>query len=237
MVSFAAISGVCATGCPYPATFAPQRCAPARTSMPPHAEVACAIPAQPLPICRVQLPPQTANKNNAQQNRWKPKVQPRPWKKIIIHHTATSQGSVPSIHAAHLRRKDKNGKNWLGIGYHFVIGNGNGMRDGAIEATFRWRTQLHGSHAGNWEINQTGIGIALVGNFEKTKPTPAQLAAIKRLVATLKKEYKIASKNVLPHNRVRATACPGKLFPLAEVSRAELPKTVLASQTPSINQP
>ncbi|MCH8828390.1 MAG: N-acetylmuramoyl-L-alanine amidase [Planctomycetes bacterium] len=151
-------------------------------------------------------------------NPWRPGVKPRNWKSIVIHHTATSRGSVESIHAAHLRRKDSRGRHWKGIGYHFVIGNGNGMPDGAIEPTFRWRTQMQGAHAGNLEYNQTGIGIALVGNFEKQRPSRKQLIAVKRLIAVLKREYDIAGKKVIGHRRLKATACPGRFFPLAEVS-------------------
>lgn len=165
-------------------------------------------------------PPRRPLPPSGQANPWKPNVAEREWTSIVIHHTATSRGSVESIHAAHLRRKDSHGRPWLGIGYHFVIGNGNGMGDGEIEATFRWRTQIHGAHAGKREYNEHGIGIALVGNFEKTRPTSAQLAAVKRLVAVLKREYGIKSKNVIGHNSIRATACPGKLFPLAEVAAA-----------------
>ncbi len=144
-------------------------------------------------------------------NPWKPAVPNRDWTSIVIHHTATDQGSVESIHEAHLARE------WLGIGYHFVIGNGNGMPDGEIAPTFRWREQLHGAHAGAEEFNQHGIGIALVGNFEKQPPTPAQLASIKRLVAVLKSEYHIDGEHVIGHREVKATACPGKLFPIEQV--------------------
>jgi hypothetical protein len=153
-------------------------------------------------------------------NPWKTSVAPRDWKFIVIHHTASSSGSVESIHEAHLQRKDKAGNPWLGIGYHFVIGNGNGLGDGAIEPTFRWREQMHGAHAGNDEYNQKGIGIVLVGNFEEQSPSPAQVAAVKRLVATLKSAYHIPADQVLGHGDVKATACPGKYFPLAEVSRS-----------------
>jgi len=139
----------------------------------------------------------------------------------VLHHTATDRGSVESIHAAHLKRKDSQGRPWKGIGYHFVIGNGNGMPDGQVESTFRWRTQIHGAHAGKREYNEYGIGIALVGNFEEEPPSEAQLRAVKRLVATLKRAYDIPSNEVVGHNDVRATACPGKYFPLAKVSRAE----------------
>ena len=151
-------------------------------------------------------------------NPWKPEVPPRDWRSIVIHHTATDSGSVESIHNAHLNRKDKSGNSWLGIGYHFVIGNGNGMGDGEIEPTFRWKEQMHGAHAGDDEHNQHGVGIALVGNFEEGPPTAAQLAAVKRLVSVLKQEYGIESDHVLGHRDIKSTACPGKYFPLAEVA-------------------
>jgi N-acetyl-anhydromuramyl-L-alanine amidase AmpD len=130
---------------------------------------------------------------------WRPSAPARQWTWIVIHHTASSHGSVESINAAHLERRDRNGNPWKGIGYHFLIGNGNGMDDGAIEPTFRWRGQLPGAHAGDDEHNQQGIGIALVGNFELAPPSPAQLAAVKRLVSVLQARYGIEAGNVLRH--------------------------------------
>lgn len=143
---------------------------------------------------------------------------------------------MESIHAAHLQRKDKNGKTWQGIGYHFLIGNGNGMSDGEIEPTFRWRQQLQGAHAGNDEYNQHGIGICLIGNFEKERPSAPQMTAIKQLVAVLKKEYRIPSREVVGHRDVRATACPGKLFPMSEIAQAgDLPLFGLRELAPTPN--
>ena len=57
-------------------------------------------------------------------NPWKPEAEVRDWEYIVIHHTASSSGSVESIHELHSKKKDKSGNSWLGIGYHFVIGNG-----------------------------------------------------------------------------------------------------------------
>ncbi|MFI4847850.1 N-acetylmuramoyl-L-alanine amidase [Gimesia chilikensis] len=164
-------------------------------------------------------------------NPWKPEAEVRDWEYIVIHHTASSSGSVESIHELHSKKKDKSGNSWLGIGYHFVIGNGNGMPDGEIESTFRWREQMHGAHAGNNAYNQKGIGICLVGNFENEPPTDAQMAAVKKLVGVLKAEYNISSQNVQGHRDVKATACPGKYFPMSEVASAvDLP--VLGSTSP-----
>ena len=173
------------------------------------------------PSGRSGLPLLNLNRRGLLPEEWKPKAKERQWNSIVIHHTATTRGNVESIHAAHLKRKDSQGNYWLGIGYHFVIGNGNGMGDGAIEPTFRWRQQLHGAHAGNNEHNQHGIGIALVGNFEKHSPSAAQLVAIKRLVRTLQRTYSISGKKVIGHREIKATACPGKFFPMAEVSLTE----------------
>lgn len=151
-------------------------------------------------------------------NPWVPRVKARDWKYIVLHHTASDAGSVKSIHESHRRRKDGAGNPWLGIGYHFVIGNGNGMEDGAIEPTFRWKQQLHGAHAGVSDYNQRGIGIVLIGNFEKHRPTPAQLRSAKRLVETLRGEYQIGAKNIVTHGDIKKTACPGRHFSLARIT-------------------
>lgn len=148
---------------------------------------------------------------------WEPSVAARDWNSIVLHHTATSRGSVESIHRTHLQRKDASGNAWLGIGYHFVIGNGNGMGDGEIQPTFRWEQQLQGAHAGDYEHNQRGIGIAIVGNFDEREPTPAQLSAVKDLVGWLKRRFGILSADVIGHSEIKATACPGRYFPMEQV--------------------
>lgn len=196
---------LCLTGCARSAALPP----PAPRPLPPVAPV-------------VPPPANGPSLNNVQTDRdlWRPSAKARDWKYIVIHHTASEKGSVESIHEEHLKKKDANGNPWLGIGYHFLIGNGNGMPDGEIEGTFRWRQQLQGAHAGSSDpvYNQQGIGICLVGNFENHAPTSKQLAALKKLVRSMKGEYRIASKNVIGHRDVRATECPGKLFPMAEVA-------------------
>lgn len=150
-------------------------------------------------------------------NPWKPQAELREWNYIVLHHTASDSGNVESIHEEHLKRKDKNGNPWLGIGYHFVIGNGNGMADGEVEQTFRWKQQLQGAHAGVADYNQHGIGIVLIGNFEKAPPTSAQASAVKQLVGILKREYGIPRVKVVGHGDVKPTECPGKLFPMSDV--------------------
>lgn len=185
-------------------------------------------PAMMAPDISTLQPVQTPQKNN-----WRPSTKERDWKYIVLHHTASNTGSVESIHESHLKRKDANGNPWLGIGYHFVIGNGSGMTDGEIEPTFRWKQQMQGAHAGSSDpiYNQQGIGIVLVGNFENQPPTAKQLIALKDLVRTLKTNYRVSAQNIIGHKDVRATECPGKLFPMAEV--ANVPTDLLFGAAPA----
>ena len=124
-------------------------------------------------------------------------------------------GAAPmrSIDEAHRQQKDSQGRPWLGIGYHFVVGNGRNMGDGEVQATFRWREQLAGAHAGNRTHNEQGIGICLIGNFEEQPPTPKQIDATRDLVRQLAKRHAITRERILRHSDIQATACPGRQFP------------------------
>lgn len=148
---------------------------------------------------------------------WMADVEETQWEYIIIHHSATESGSVESIHEEHLKRRDAEGNRWLGIGYHFVIGNGHGMPDGTVDSTFRWKEQVHGAHSGSAVFNSRGIGICVIGSFEDAPPSKAQLDSLKSLVKVLSRRHRITPENFMGHAAVRTTACPGKHFPLKEV--------------------
>lgn len=148
-----------------------------------------------------------------------PQGKSRAWKYIVLHHSATDSGSVDSIDAEHRQRLDSAGRPWLGIGYHFVIGNGQGMPDGQVQSTFRWREQREGAHAGLEEFNQHGIGICLVGNFDQSGPTQAQLAATRQLVDRLQRQFGLSNEQLLRHGDLKATACPGKYFSMDLIAR------------------
>jgi len=142
-----------------------------------------------------------------------PRENLREWKYIVLHHSASEVGSVESIDAAHKLRKDADGNPWRGIGYHFLVGNGRGMPDGEVSATFRWKDQCEGAHAGDLQFNTRGIGICLVGNFENEPPTVAQLKSLRTLMISLRKECQIDAQGIVRHTDIKATACPGKQFP------------------------
>lgn len=139
----------------------------------------------------------------------------REWKYIILHHSGDKRGSAQSFDQYH-----RHERGWKSLGYHFVIGNGNGQGDGEVQAGPRWYDQEAGAHANSLEYNEHGIGICLVGNFDEQPPTPAQLRATRALLVRLCAKFRIAAFNVSGHNQIRiggATACPGKLLPLSEL--------------------
>ncbi len=151
-----------------------------------------------------------------------PQAPHRDWHSIVLHHSATAAGDVNSIDAAHRLNRDRQGNPWLGIGYHFVVGNGHKMADGEVRPTFRWLQQLAGAHAGRSEHNEHGIGICLIGNFEASEPTARQWAAARSLVQSLAARHAIGRDRIVRHQDVQSTACPGRMFRweqfLAEVS-------------------
>jgi hypothetical protein len=131
----------------------------------------------------------------------------RPWHYIVIHHSASDAGNAAVFNSWHLK------KGWDGLGYDFVIGNGNGCGDGTVEVGFRWTEQKRGAHAGNDLMNEQGVGICLVGDFTKTRPTSAQMKALSRLCNFLSSYCGIPRENFRTHGDVRQTTCPGPLFP------------------------
>jgi len=135
----------------------------------------------------------------------------RTWKYVVIHHSATDVGDMASFDRGHKQR------GWLGVGYHFVIGNGSYSNDGEIEVTFRWKRQIHGAHAGVKEYNEHGIGICLVGNFNKSRPSRKQLQSLIALTAYLQGRCGIPMARILGHRDVKSTDCPGRLFPMTQV--------------------
>lgn len=170
-------------------------------------------PAQPPP------PRQQAGRPPQGDPNWFPRSSrlSNRWSTIVVHHSATNTGSARTFDRYH---KDKG---WDELGYHFVIGNGSETPDGMIEVGARWHKQKHGAHcktADNF-FNEHGIGICLVGDFTKTRPTARQMAALERLSTFLCLTCRIPADRVVTHGAVtHKTACPGRNLPIGNVRRA-----------------
>jgi hypothetical protein len=166
------------------------------------------VPPKPQPV---QPAPQLGGIPAA----WIPVAPRNQWYWIVVHHSATPTGGAAAFDKMH------RAKGWDELGYHFVIGNGTDTPDGKIEVGPRWPKQKWGAHdktPGN-QFNEHGIGICLVGNFDVTRPSPAQVKSLEKLVAYLMKTYHISPDHVLGHGETKPTECPGRYMNVAAVRR------------------
>ncbi|KXU38222.1 hypothetical protein AXK11_00795 [Cephaloticoccus primus] len=138
------------------------------------------------------------------------------WRHIVLHHSGIERGSAKTYDAEHRRRGMENG-----LAYHFVIGNGRDCPEGQIDIGPRWLKQLRGGHVRDSHVNDTGIGICLVGNFEQRAPSPKQLAATWALIDWLRRGQINPKHTITVHRWVdrNHTVCPGRHFPFAELKR------------------
>lgn len=138
-------------------------------------------------------------------------VTPGRWKYIVVHHSGVDEGTVKGMDRYH--REVRHMEN--GLAYHFVIGNGHGMGDGEIAVGNRWKEQLDGGHLRSLEQDKIALGICLVGNFDKSYPTAAQMRSLNTLVRALMKRCDIPADHVKTHKQINviATRCPGSNFP------------------------
>jgi hypothetical protein len=133
--------------------------------------------------------------------------------RVTVHHTdgvlpmteAATAEAVREIQRYHMVGRGRQGKdNFSDIGYHFLIAGDGRVIEGR-------HAEFIGAHAGG--ANTGNIGIAMMGNFNKQKPTDAQIESLTRLVTFLAIKYKKEpdAKGFLePHQHYTDTDCPGK---------------------------
>jgi len=138
------------------------------------------------------------------------------WKYIVLHHSGIERGTAKGYDAEHRRRGMENG-----LAYHFVIGNGRDSPEGQIAIGPRWFAQQRGGHVRNAQVNDAGIGICLIGNFETRAPSAKQLAATYALIDWLRSSQVAPNHTLTVHRWVdkNHTVCPGRHFPFAELKR------------------
>jgi N-acetyl-anhydromuramyl-L-alanine amidase AmpD len=129
---------------------------------------------------------------------------------IIVHCTATPatwrQGQTTSAKVAEVRRWHVDERGWSDIGYHYLIDRDGTVVEGRPLARPGAHVRGH---------NRNSIGIALFGGHGSAETdafadnfTPAQDAALRRLLDSLRDQHKTISK-VTGHNEYAAKACPG----------------------------
>lgn len=174
----------------------------------------------------VAPPPVYSHSSSGVPMAWLPRVAAHHWKWIVIHHSATPTGGAVAFDKMH------RAKGWDELGYHFVIGNGTDTRDGQVEVGSRWPKQKWGAHAKtpSEQFNRDGIGICLVGNFDVTHPTAAQIKSLTKLVSYLMYTYHIPADHVLGHRDTKSTDCPGRYMNVALIRRQAVRMLAQAGQ-------
>lgn len=132
---------------------------------------------------------------------------------VTVHHTqgpqtmsaAAAARAVRNIQHYHMVGRAAEGKDvWDDIGYHFLIDGAGDVAEGRPAETL-------GAHAGG--ANENNIGIAMMGDFNRLKPTPAQVQSLTRLVSFLAVKYHqdpARAHFLEPHQHYNNTDCPGK---------------------------
>ena len=155
------------------------------------------------------------------------------WTAIVIHDSRSPAGDLASIERRHVDA------GLAGLGFHFVIGNGQGLEDGKVAVGYRWERQLPGAHASAAmrmprptranpapmdaaALNRSAVSICLVGNGERRPFTDLQLREASALVRALQAELGISSADVFFHAELVAGA-PSGHFPAAEFRAMLLP--------------
>jgi len=129
------------------------------------------------------------------------------WKGIVIHCSDSEFGDAMVIDDWHKQRK------WSGVGYHFVITNGQASTKipylRAIDGQIQTGRPLNksGAHAGN-PYNKTHIGICLIGVKDFST---YQFAALQLLIKELMDKFGIDPENIIGHyqcSTVNGKTCP-----------------------------
>jgi hypothetical protein len=135
------------------------------------------------------------------------------WQYIFIHHSRTAAGNAVTL-----------GQTYGTLGDHFVIGDGDGAADGELQIGHRWSQQTTAAPPpGATSIAPTCISVCLIGDFDRTVPTPTQLRRLTQLVTALQARFRIPAQNILLIEQPDTAASPGKYFPITAFRDQILP--------------
>jgi len=138
---------------------------------------------------------------------------------LIIHHSGHTNSTFENVDAYH------KSKGWGGIGYHYFIEKSGEVKQGRQDTTI-------GAHCKAGGMNYKSIGICLAGNFLEELWKPAQLKSLEKLLFQLEKKYSIDRvNNVLGHQEVGKTDCPGYLIYWLKSHRFSDPRYIQSFNT------
>ena len=164
--------------------------------------------AQPVPQPQQQASGITVIGRSAwtrEQPKWKFSKKMNGVDRITVHHDALlidgrgqawAASRLNKIRRSHLQR----GSQWVDIGYHYIIDPDGRVWEGRP-------IDIEGAHVA--ATNDHNIGVMCMGNFERDRPTQAQLYSLDSMVADLMRRYRVPMGRVVTHQELKPTECPG----------------------------
>jgi hypothetical protein len=147
---------------------------------------------------------------------------------ITVHHTVTANlDADPAATIRALYFFQTVGEDFGDLGYHLLIDRNGTIYEGRYAGLSQAAQVCNGAHVGGF--NAGNVGIALLGDFTSSLPTPAARTSLVRLLATLAGSARLdplahvdylnpisgATRSVpaiSTHRNWSPTACPGDSF-------------------------
>lgn len=123
-------------------------------------------------------------------------------KYIIVHHSAADAPTpqFDAINGWHAARNFPKSELGFFVGYHKVI-----EQDGTVRVA-RGDLERDCDALGH---NFDSLSVCLVGNFDKSDPTPEQIAALSTVLAEWCRTHGISPLLIYPHRHFGKTSCCG----------------------------
>ncbi len=124
------------------------------------------------------------------------------WTQIVVHESGSLVGSLEELSRQHVAA------GLPSLGYHLVVGNGNGELNGAVLLGPRWNAQQPGTIVATtgeqlqYVENPNAIEVCLIGDSRRRALSEAQIESLASIVSDLSRHYGISKANVVrQHDR------------------------------------
>ncbi len=135
---------------------------------------------------------------------------------IVIHHSASADHPT-HVNFQAIRDYHVKVNGWRDVGYNFVLDRINGRVEVLVGRTLT----EDGAHTIEMSLNKVGVGICLIGDFDKEVPPNDSLELLARICRSLMDQFGIPQENVIGHWEAQAMGgvqvahrktCPGLNF-------------------------
>lgn len=125
--------------------------------------------------------------------------------RITVHHDGLPPVNLRSrreiAERIELIRGSHVDRGWGDIGYHYIVDPLGRVWQGRP-------THFQGAHVR--DHNERNLGVLALGNFERQRPTRAQVRTVARFVAEQMRRHRVPLVQVHTHRELTSTLCPGR---------------------------